>query len=603
MNVSSRDFSLPLAAAFLLAATVYIFGGSLEYPLQFDDQIVITQNDDIKNGIRPGALWSRDAPRFLVLLSLAVNYHVGGLSPVGYHIFNIAVHFLFCLAVFWLARELLSTPAGQGAANAHPSLFAFGVALATAVHPLQTQGVVYIWQRATSIVALLYVVSLAAYLASARKEQQGAGGHGLRALSIAAAVAAMFSKQNAITLPVAIVMADYFFVSGSFAALRARMKRMAWFIPPLLIIPALTALGHNDEINHIGGRFHNMLSPFQYLITQFGVITRYLRLLVLPVDQNLDYDIRPADSMFQVWPDFAILVALLLLGLALWRRSRIASFGILLFFLAMSVESSIFPLEDLAFEHRMYLPMAGLFLAAACGIFELARRLSPRQGWKWIAASLAVYAVVMAIASRDRVEVWRTEEALWRDVVAKSPGKARGYNNLGAYYFHAGDLHRAERLLLGAVAIEPRNYYYVSHLALLYLKTGNEDRALAMAQRAKSLNPSDVNVRYVLGNIYLKKGMWSDAARHYYVGLKLERDNNAEALMALGAAEVKMGAYKEAIKTYQKAIRLEPRNKNALHNLALLHRHLGNAAGAERFSALARDARTGIKNPVTATRP
>ncbi|MBI4829681.1 MAG: tetratricopeptide repeat protein [Nitrospinae bacterium] len=592
-----------MTAALLLAAVVYIYGGSLEYPLQFDDAVVIKENKEIRDIANWGALWDRDAPRFVILFSLAVNYHLGELSPVGYHIFNIAVHFLFCLAVFWLVHELLSTPAGQGAANAHQSLFAFGVALATAVHPLQTQGVVYIWQRATSIVALLYVVSLAAYLASARKEQQGAGGHGLLAFSMAAAVAAMFSKQNAITLPVAIALADYFFISGSVAALRARMARLAWFIPPLLIIPALTALGYNDEINHIGGRFHNMLSPFQYLITQFGVIVMYLRLLLIPVDQNLDYDIRPADSMFQVWPDFAILAALLLLGFALWRRSRIASFGILFFFLTMSVESSIFPLEDLAFEHRMYLPVVGLFMAGTAGIFEAARRISPRQGWKWIAASLAVYAVAMAAAAHERVEVWRTGETLWRDVVAKAPGKARGYNNLGAYYLHAGRNHEAERLLLGAVAIEPRNYYYVSHLALLYLKTGNEDRALAIAQRAKSLNPSDVNVRYVLGNIYLKKGMWSDAAKHYYVGLKLERDNNAEALMALGTAEVKMGAYKEAIKTYQKAIRLEPHNINALHNLALLHRHLGDTAGAERFSALARDARTGIKNPVTATRP
>ncbi|NIV39964.1 MAG: hypothetical protein GWN58_64330, partial [Anaerolineae bacterium] len=176
----------------------------------------------------------------------------------------------------------------------------------------------------------------------------------------------MKSKETAATLPAALVLYEFVFFKGPTGR---RIARLVPFALTAALIPlSMADFGRPlpEALDDMGkpSWTHANMSRTAYLVTQFRVVVTYLRLLVLPVNQNLDYDYPRYASLSDgaVLVSLLILVALAALAVLLLRRGglqRLAGFGMVLFFLALAVESSIIPIADVIYEHRMYLPMAG----------------------------------------------------------------------------------------------------------------------------------------------------------------------------------------------------------------------------------------------------
>jgi hypothetical protein len=306
-----------------------------------------------------GALKSR----YVGYLSFALNYRVGGLDVTGYHLFNLAVHILNALLVYVLVLRTFQTPfLRRGVSNARAVPIALLSSLLFVAHPIQTEAVTYIFQRLASLAAFFTLLSLLSYLRS-RQSAGRTSAIGFYGVSVASAVLAMKTKENSFTLPLVIVLFEFLFFTGRF---RRRALRLVPLLLTLAIIP-LTLAGSDkpmgDLISDIvpATRGYEGLSRGDYLITEFRVIVTYLRLLVLPIDQNLEYDY-PVFRSFtdpQVLSSFLLLLSIALLALYLLVRSRtgerdaaVVAFGIFWFFITLSVESSIVPIPMLINEYR-----------------------------------------------------------------------------------------------------------------------------------------------------------------------------------------------------------------------------------------------------------
>lgn len=588
-KTSSKEWA-PTALSLLAVFAVTFIGYSdtFHYPFHFDDRFAIEENPSIRDVTDLEEIWKRNPARFLTFFSLAVNYHIGGLDVFGYHVFNFLTHFIAAALVFWTTRLLLGARHGSESIRffkSRDTVFPLFMALVFAAHPLQTEAVTYIWQRNTSLAALFYLLSMALYLKSAACGDTRDSNLFL-AGSLAAGVAAMFTKQNSVTLPVAIVLMDYFFISGSLRRLREKAGRLAAFIPVLLIVPVLTALGMNEEVTHIGARFENMISPYEYLLTQFNVIVKvYLKLLVYPVGQILDYDFPPARSFADSAGSFAFLILIAASAAWLYNRNRLASFGIFFFFLTLSVESSFFPLEDLVFEHRMYLPLYGAFLALGSIIFNATPSLlSVARARGAMIAFMVVTTAVLTVMTRERNKVWASHETLWLDVVKKNPTDSRGYNNLGMVYLGEGRLDDAEKWFKKALDVKPDSNFASYNLGVIHQRRGDQPGALGFFKRAEEINPAAPAVHYALGNLYLKQEDYVRAANQYRVALKLENYKNIQGLEALGTALFKMGLLDQAVTAYKRILKLEPRHETALNNLAVLYRLKGDKEKSELYA-------------------
>jgi len=292
---------MPIIHLLLLAVlAVIIYSNSFHVPFTFDDEPSIKDNPiirDLANFISTGNAFAYNPRRFIGYLSFALNYHFGGLEVAGYHSVNLAVHIANALLVYGLVRATFLTPAMRGSVLAiRRGVLALATAFIFVAHPIQTQAVTYIVQRLASLATFFYLAALFLYVRWRLSRETGSS-HSATAtvaylLSLVSAVLAMYTKEIAFTLPLILLLYEIFFFGFPGG------KRLVSLVPMLLtiaIIP-LNLINVQKPLHEVLSDVSKVtivstgLSHWEYLCTQLGVIATYMRLLVLPIDQNLDYD-------------------------------------------------------------------------------------------------------------------------------------------------------------------------------------------------------------------------------------------------------------------------------------------------------------------------
>jgi Flp pilus assembly protein TadD len=602
------------------------YANSFAVPFVFDDYTSILQNPVVKNleKFLSGDGYAYNPRRFVGYLTLALNYHFGGLNVLGYHLVNLIIHIANGFLVYALAALAVKaaslvngereTVNGKTASTVHSSpltgylpLFA---SLLFVLHPIQTQAVTYIVQRLASLATFWYLAAVVLYLKGRLLKEEGKGSFLVPALMTAAvvtAVLAMRTKEIAFTLPAAVLLLEF-----SFFRLPTR-KRLFFVVPLICAILALAVavlqvdrpLGELlNDVNEMTRETRD-ISRSTYLFTQFSVIMTYLRLMVLPVSQNLDYDYPLYDSFLNPHVVASFLGILLLLALGVYfywtsrrdgfRLLRLAGFGIFWFFLTLSVESSIIPIRDVIFEHRLYLPSAGLFIAVAAVV-----QVIGRQHFALLVGGAVVACLALGLVTFNRNSVWRDNITLWSDVAAKSPAKYRPLFNLGKSYADAGrtqeagalfekalvilpndpetlynmavvtakggDEAQAEELFRRVLAIEPRYVNAIHNLAQIEASRGNYPKAEKLFLQVKELDPQSTMARSNLGLLYRLTNRAAQAEAEYRAALELDT-RDADVWNRLGVLYVSQGRLDEAAEQFRRAIQYAPDRSEYVENL------------------------------------
>ncbi len=537
------EHTLPLLALIALALVAY--ANSFHAAFVFDDLDGITSNPlvwDLSNYVPFGRGYRADPNRYLGNLSFALNHRLGGLEPFGFHVVNLCIHVANAGLVALLVRVSFRTPV---LAPSRLASFAGPIAwLAAALfvaHPIQTQAVTYIVQRFASLATTFYLSAVVGYLAWRCRREAGAA-RGLRgllayALVLLAAVAAMRTKQIAFTLPFAILVAERLL----FGPLE---RRRAIALVPLFATAALIPLGLLDLEKPLSAvlsdadgatRIQTSTSRLEYLVTQAPVVATYLRLLVFPVGQNADWDFPTYRSVLDpaVAGSLILLSAIAAIAVILILRSRrrggaatldpaarLIALGIVWFFLTLAVESSVIPIVDVMFEHRVYLPSAGFFIAVATAMVWAGQGLLRGRTRGIAAAAAGILVLVLAGASAARNEVWHDDVALWSDVVAKSPRSARARLNLGKALVEQGQVAAAIPHYLQGLEIAPANPRIRNNLGVALYKVGRVDDAIVQLEAAVALQPGYAEAHNNLGIAFGKKGWYEQAAREIAAGAR-----------------------------------------------------------------------------------
>lgn len=538
-NTAARHL---LALGAILLTGLLCYANSFTVPFVLDDVTSILTNPQL-----PAFTFSLK-PRILGELSFALNYHLGGFNPAGYHGVNLLLHLLNAVFVYLLVQLLFRTPlatAPEGVSPGHdpafPRLIGFGAALLFVSHPLQTQAVTYLAQRVTVLATCFYLGALLCYAAS-RLSGTRTPAAALLGLSLLLAIAGVLSKENAVTVPLTILLFELTFFRGDW---RRRLLPLGWYLLPLMAAPLLmlSRLGiATDLLGDVSRLTAESGAPprMHYLLTQFPVIVSYLRLFCLPVDQNLDHAVvlrvTPLDPV--VIAAAFLLAALAAAGGLSWHKARraaggagilpgLAAFGIGWFFIALLVEASIIPIRDVIFEHRLYLPSVGLAILVAAGAGALVCRLSRNHRQRAVYGLLGVFVAVggvLSAATVQRNRVWQSEITLWEDVVAKSPAKARGFGALGHAYQRAGRLQAAEQAYREALRLAPADHIALNNLAAIFLKEQRYQEAVTTLEKVISLAPATAAAHFNLGLARTRLGNWQQAEAAFAAALRLQPD-------------------------------------------------------------------------------
>ena len=620
-----RSFTLKTYLHLLLIAVIGVmaYSNTFHVPFVLDDVAQIQNNQMVKDvhnfllalkghDFASGA-YKYTPSRFIGYLSFALNYHFSGPSVTGYHVTNLLIHLTNAVLVYFFVQLTFKTPYLNGPEaplfTIHDSrssgLIALFSALLFVSHPLQTQAVTYVVQRFASLATLFYLLSLVMYIkgrqilvgATVRVEKDPSSNlrpyYSVSALacfilSFVSAVLAMKTKEIAFTLPFVIILYEFIFFT-------APLKKKLVFLLPVLLTLIIVPLSvmHSDKpigemLSDISEktRIQTQLPRWDYLMTEMRVITTYVRLIFLPVNQNLDYDYPVSRSFFGLPVLLSFLFLASLLGAAVYliyrtqrakreaqsvessmpyalSATRLVAFGIIWFFVTLSVESSFIPIVDVIFEHRVYLPSIGIFISITAGMFIVARRLRKETSivWTLVLVTLAFSAVTYA-----RNNVWKDGVSLWEDTVKKSPNKARPHNNLGEAYYKFKLFDKAEGEFQAALKIRPDYGIAHNNLGAVYGQTGRLEDAMREYQAATDLIPDSVVARINLGTTYAQLGRLEEAKETFQTAVRTN-PGNAIVHNNLGAIYGRMGRTEAAIREYQTAMKLDPDYTIARDNL------------------------------------
>jgi len=491
-QVKKNRYSDLIGLAIIILLGIIIYSNSFHCSFHFDDVPRIVDNTSIRNLADVKSWWNYYPTRPIGIFTFALNYHFNQLDVRYYHLVNLIIHLINACLVWWLTQLIFSSPVlKDNPIIRQKKVIAFFMALLFVSHPLATQSVTYIVQRLASMVTMFYFLSLAFYVKARLANKSNTYKYLLFAGSLLSAVLAMLTKENAFTLPFAILLFEIFFFRTKKLSLNFKDYRvillMATFLSVIIFIPLMFSSTIFKPIPPSNGNAYTITS-LNYLFTQFSVILKYIQLLFLPINQNVDYDFPVSNNFFGIRTllSFLVLLSLIFLAIFFFKRYRIISFGIFWFFLTLSIESSFIPISDVIFEHRTYLPSFGFFLILSSGIYVLLW-----NRYKYLAISILMIIIGSnSVLTYERNKVWKDNLTLWSDNVSKSPGKARPLYNRGYAYGKLGKWNKAISDYSRGIGIDPNYALAYSNRGVVYGNLGQWDKAIADYSKAIGIDPT-----------------------------------------------------------------------------------------------------------------
>jgi len=473
--------------------TFLLYSNSFQAAWQFDDKQNIVNNEAIHvSALSPDSLFSTffakprtysrnvsDIYRPIACLTFGFNWYFCRDNVFGYHLVNTLVHVLTAFFAFLLIRRLYESPRLKSHSRENTNIVALAAVLLWAAHPIQTQAVTYIVQRMASMAAMFYLSALYFFVRAKTTDIS----HQKILMSLLVLISFFLSlgcKENAITLPLAILLIDFTFFNEKSFRLNTKSVLFALTTLFILLTSVILIIFLRERPLDIFSYQSRSFTLTQRLITQPRVILFYLSLIFLPSASRLsiEHDFSISTSWNYPWttlPSFFAILALIGFGFYSLKKRPILGFGILFFFLAHLVESSILPLE-MVFEHRNYLPSIFLFWPISYLIISLIKRYKNVQPLKSYICIAFLFSCMgwMGVQTYIRNLDWQTPERLWMDALEKAPNSARATTMVGLHvYQKAGDWKRAKEYYLAALKKESssgiKTYVFAtSNLASIY---------------------------------------------------------------------------------------------------------------------------------------
>jgi len=595
----------------------------------------------------PGNSGATVAGRPILNFSFAVSSLFGRENLFSHHLINLLIHCGNALILYgilslafgaWHERLKLRNSAGA---------WAFIIALLWALHPLQTESVTYIVQRAESLVSLFYLLTL--YFFMRAVSLHGRGGKGFLACSVVCCALGMGSKEVMVSAPLAVLLLDRVFIAGSFlAAWRARKAYYAGLCATWAVL-IISIVSSGFRGNTTG--FDHGITWGAYLSTQCYALVHYLRLVIWPHPLIFDYGCSAVAAPARYIPQAIFLLAIVALGARQLVRNTPAGFLIALVCMLLAPTTFIPVVTQTIAEHRFYLALAPTVVLAAVYADGFLNRKTMLFGGVFLA-------LAAGILTYQRNGDYRSIESLWTDTVHKRPINARAWFSLGHVYLTQHKLPESRKAFSTALTLEPRDpgnmigyahalaesgesdeaitlyrkalatvtptfsgaYEAMSNLGMLLDKKGDTPEAISLLKKAIQTKPDETGAHYNLGSLYFSRNQYADAVPELrratsdrlqgvsakallirgllYLGRNDEalslsaqytqlHPDSAEIGLAYGQALAATGKYQQALAQYNSLLRTRPDFTQAHLHLGILQLAARDYAGARQHLEIA----------------
>lgn len=563
--------------AFLFIAVSLAYSNSLSGTWALDDSAIgqyasVEKSLDLRLGYRK-----------IAYASFLINKWINPLDPVNYRVLNLAIHMVNAALVYWLAFLTLRLPGMRERYSRYAYPVAVLASAVFALHPVNINAVSYIVQRMASLAAMFSLLALVVYIYGRTATSRIAAVF-LYVLSAGFVFMGIFSKENAVMAMPLIMLYDYYFIADV-EGHRSIRKVVVAALGGVLVLGAVSVfLDLHTVVGNMAGVLFRMnqpvteqgwtavdvyWTPLQHILTEFRVIGRYVSLLVLPLPGRLVFDYwgyapsagisTPPSTLFSMLAIAGVIV----FAMVKRRTLPFISFGILWYFVAISLESFIAVGSDFYFEHRNYLPVAGLFIGIFAQIAVFSRGILFRQKAFW--GVVLVLSAVLGGLTFQRNFVWKDSITLWTDTVNKVPQNLRASMALGNAYLKTADLTAAGKRYAEALkhaASDKRPKYFrdaAYSLGMVNLFLGNLPEAKRVIDLMDAKLANDPSTGVLRGFYSSLSGDTENAIRQLNQSLAgVTGLDTVIVYTLLGDTYRRTGQQDRALENYNKALELDP---------------------------------------------
>jgi len=580
---------LVFATIFALSLCVYI--NSFFAPFTLDDFSSITNNYAIRNPLDFATIWNFYSNRFILYFTISLNYFFNSTDVFGYHVVNFVIHVFI---VYLILNKILNLRYFTGkSAVAVKNIISLLASSIFVCHPVQVNAVTYIIQRTASLAATFYLMSVLFYIQYRTKDEVK-----YFLLVVLFTIMAMFTKENTITIPFMLAFIEFLFFMKEYKI--TWQKRCLVLFILFLTIPIIPATnlflgGYSQSDPNVTFKASTSMNRMHYFYTQMNVIIDYIKKILVPYNLNFDYgNDYPISTTIWENNSYVSLIILLIIGifsLIVIKINKLMSFGIIWFFIGLSVESSFISIKDVYFEHRLYFPLAGFaYFLVSFGFIDMAKGikvceykehgLNGMEGnnnedsqfynfnkqilSKYLRLLLIVWCIMIigySCVTLYRNYIFSDSIRLWTDVVKKAPNSDRAHSVLATNYLDAYEenkekkeyLELAEKEFLKAISLNHRNSTAHCNLAKVYLLKGQYEKCIEEANIANQISKSKYAYNN-LGNAYLKLGKTEEALKAFLKGYELD-PRSTFILKSLGDTYYLMNDLKNASFYYEEYLK------------------------------------------------
>jgi len=542
--ILNKKIEIYLHIVIILAVGCIVYLNTLDSNWYLDDFSNIVNNTRIRT--LDYSFRELFQSRGIVNLSFSFNYYLNNLDVGGYHLFNILLHLSTSLVVYLILKRVF---VGQ-------AWWALCAVLVFLVHPLQTQTVTYVVQRMAGMAGFFFFLSLYLYIVAREKMSRLESSWFFWLSALISGALAVMCKENAATLPVLLFLFDVFYLSDFKIP---RTKRL-FMLLPFFVVPLLFAVIRIGVPVIAGSSFQQLgtfettnalesVTPLKYFSTEIPVYWIYIRLLIFPFGQALDYGYPFVDKILNL-KSFFSLCGFFLLFVFVWVNKKKAPwllFGVLWFFLSLSVESTFIPLEPI-YEHRLYVPMFG-FAVVVTFLLKLLAIFFRDYSMLFVIG----YLFFLGVLAYSRNEIWRDPVLFWESNARQVVSGSRPIMQLADAYFQRGKMDLA-------------NITY--------------KRAIQMAEAAG--RSSELGAGYLVNMCVASERLAEFDSAVYYCRLAISKSPNyPSAHYNLGVVQYRQGDLVGSLKSFDRARRLSPPIPAAYYNYASVALEIGDIAPAE----------------------
>ena len=508
-------------------------------------------------------------------LTTCLGYSLWGMHPMGYHAASLALHMLNAVLFYLVAARLLRLAAPEGGSEggagrvvgaecrANPSRVPISIAAAFAslffaLHPLRVESVAWLSGQHDLQAGAFCLLAMLCYLRACSDEARRR-----RWLSGCAALfaAAMLSKVNGITLPITLLLLDFYPLRRLPADPRQWLEpqhRRVWLEKlPLLAVAVAAGLvslmaRHQTAVLPplgLGFRIQQAFYGLAFYLGKTMLPVRLMPFYPLPLDLRLSPTTVVA-SAGQV----LVLSAVLLYLRRPWRGGLVAWTYYVVTLLPVLGLISFSTL--LVADRYTYLPCMAWAVLGGAAVLAGLRRLGT-QGRHLLTAGLAAVLLLLAGLSWRQSSLWHDSETLFRYVLALNEYIPEVHNDLGFVLVNQRRTDEGMAEYRQALAIKPDFTRAMNNLGLALLGQGRYEEAIEQYRKALDLEPDYAFGHNNLGLALMYLSRPAEALVHFQKAVDLVPEY-VVAYSNLGGALLMMGRIDEAIAQYQKALELRP---------------------------------------------